>query len=136
SLYLESLCMVLCRELFQTQQQRCDGAPVRPSGGLSPRAQRLAKEFLRDRLDQKVELQALAAQSGISLFHFARAFKVSFGVPPYKYLQNLRLQRATALLRETRMPITEIALNVGFASSGEFARAFRQAMACTPRQYR
>jgi AraC-like DNA-binding protein len=136
SLYLESMCMVLCRELLHAQQHAGTGSTGRPTGGLSPRAQRLVKEFLRENLGQKVELKALAAQAGVSLFHFSRAFKVSFGLPPHKYLQNLRLQQAAALLRGTRHPITEVALSVGFSSPGEFARAFKQAMVCTPREFR
>ncbi|QFZ86191.1 helix-turn-helix domain-containing protein [Variovorax paradoxus] len=136
SLYLESMCMVLCRELLLAQQQTHEGRVARPVGGLSPRAQRQVKEFLRENLDQKVELQALAAQAGVSPFHFSRAFKVSFGLPPHKYLLSLRIQQAATLLRGTREPITDVALSVGFSSSGEFARAFRQAMNCTPREFR
>jgi AraC-like DNA-binding protein len=136
SLYLESMCMVLCRELLHAQQQTSAGGSGRPVGGLSPRAQRVVKEFLRANLDQKVELQSLAAQAGVSLFHFSRAFKVSFGLPPHKYLLNMRVQQAAALLRGTRHPITDIALRVGFSSAGEFARAFKQAMDCTPREFR
>lgn len=134
--YLESLCMVLCREVLLAQEQ-CDEARLkRPTGGLSSRARRLVKDFLRDNLERKIELQELSVLAGISQFHFSRAFKVSFGLPPHQYLLNLRLRKASELLRDKRNPITDIALNVGFSCSSEFARAFRQAMDCTPREFR
>jgi AraC family transcriptional regulator len=138
SAYLESLCMVLVREALLAQQGSSTGGPPRPTGGLSARAQRLIKEFLheQDILDQKIGLQELADLVGISRFHFTRAFKVSFGLPPHKYLLNLRLRKAADLLRTTNLPITSIALSVGFSCSSEFARAFKDAMAYSPREFR
>ena len=134
--YLESLCMVLCREVLLAQDEGHATRLMRPTGGLSSRAQRLVKDFMHDNLDRKIDLPELAALAGVSQFHFARAFKVSFGTPPHKYLLNLRLRKAAELLRDTRNSITDIALSVGFSCSSEFARAFRQAMDCTPREFR
>ncbi|MGN5478134.1 helix-turn-helix transcriptional regulator [Cupriavidus basilensis] len=57
-------------------------------------------------------------------------------VPPYKYLLNLRINRAADLLKASQTPITDIALEVGFSCPSEFARAFRQIMDCTPREFR
>lgn len=138
SAYLESLCMVLFREVLLAQEQGHLTSPQRPTGGLSAWAQRTIKEFLSesDFLDQKVGLQALADLVGVSRFHFARAFKVSFGLPPHKYLLNLRLRKAADLLRNTSLPITDIALNVGFSCPSEFSRAFKDAMERTPREFR
>lgn len=133
-LYLESLCTVLLRELLLLEDH--SAAMARPTGGLSAKAQRMVREFLHENLDQKIDLQTLADQAGVSRFHFTRAFKVSFGVPPYKYLLNLRLRRAAELLRSSRQSITDIALSVGFSCSSELARAFRQVMECTPREFR
>jgi AraC family transcriptional regulator len=137
--YIESICMVLFREVLHVQQQSNVSSPQRSTGGgLSPRVQRLIKDFLRehDGLDQKVTPQLLADLVGVSRFHFTRAFKVSFGLPPHKYLLNLRLRKAADLLRDTRLPITDIALDVGFSCSSEFARAFKEAMEYTPREFR
>lgn len=137
ALYVESLCTVLFREVLLAQEQNCP-SPARPTGGLSARAQRVIKEFLyqQESQGQKVSLQELADLAGISRFHFTRAFKVSFGVPPHKYLLNLRLRKAADLLRATRLPITDIALSVGFSCSSEFARAFKEATDYTPREFR
>ena len=67
----------------------------------------------------------LARVSGVSEAHFARSFKQAFGVPPHRYLLTRRIERATALLRDTDMPITDIAFQTGWESLGTFGRTFR-----------
>jgi transcriptional regulator GlxA family with amidase domain len=58
--------------------------------------------------------------SGVSEAHFARSFKQAFGVPPHRYLLTRRIERAAALLRETDLPVTEIAFQTGWGSLGTF----------------
>jgi AraC-like DNA-binding protein len=123
----------ICEELKTGPHER-RAAP--PTGGLSPWAQRKVLEYLQANLGEKVDLDALASQAGLSRFHFSRAFKKTFGVPPCHYLMQLRIRKATELLRDTRRSITDVALDLGFATSAEFARAFRHAMNCTPREFR
>lgn len=134
SLYLESVCTLLFREVLAAQGTRMP-AP-RPVGGLSARALRLVRDFTNANYGEKIELKTLADLAGVSRFHFTRAFKVSFGVPPYKYLTNLRLRKAADLLRQTNDPITDIALAVGFSCSSEFARTFKQVIGAAPREFR
>ena len=67
----------------------------------------------------------LARVSGVSEAHFARSFKQAFGVPPHRYLLTRRIERATALLRDTDLSITEIAFHTGWESLGTFGRTFR-----------
>lgn len=91
----------------------------------------LLRRLLRakDRMDgaahEQWPVRRLARVSGVSEAHFARAFKRAFGVPPHRYLLTRRIERATALLRETELPITEIALRAGWSSLGSFGRTFR-----------
>ncbi|MEQ1500992.1 MAG: AraC family transcriptional regulator [Myxococcota bacterium] len=70
-------------------------------------------------------VRRLAKVSGVSEAHFARSFKQAFGVPPHRYLLTRRIERATTLLRDTDLPITEIALQTGWRSLGTFGRTFR-----------
>jgi transcriptional regulator GlxA family with amidase domain len=70
-------------------------------------------------------VRRLAQVSGVSEAHFARSFKEAFGVPPHRYLLTRRIERATALLRETDLPITDIAFQTGWGSLGTFGRTFR-----------
>ena len=67
----------------------------------------------------------LAEVSCVSATHFARSFKEAFGLPPHRYLLTRRIERAVALLRETDLPITDIAFSTGWRSLGTFGRTFR-----------
>jgi transcriptional regulator GlxA family with amidase domain len=91
----------------------------------------LLRRLLRakDRMDaashEQWPVQRLARVSGVSETHFAHSFKQAFGVPPHRYLLTRRIERAVALLRDTDLPITEIALQTGWESLGTFGRTFR-----------
>ena len=83
----------------------------------------------KDRMDaashEDWPVRRLARVSGVSEAHFARSFKEAFGVPPHRYLLTRRIERATALLRETDLSITDIAFQTGWQSLGTFGRTFR-----------
>jgi transcriptional regulator GlxA family with amidase domain len=91
----------------------------------------LLRRLLRakDRMDAASQeawpVRRLARVSGVSEAHFARSFKQAFGVPPHRYLLTRRIERASALLRDTELPITEIAFQTGWESLGTFGRTFR-----------
>jgi transcriptional regulator GlxA family with amidase domain len=99
---------------------------------------RLLRRLLRakDRIDaashEDWTIPRLAAVSGVSEAHFAREFRLAFGVPPHRYLLTRRIERAVALLRETALPITEIAFQTGWQSLGTFGRIFRDITGETP----
>src|SRR4051794_17181625 len=77
-------------------------------------------------------VRRLARVSAVSPAHFARSFKEAFGVPPHRYLLTRRIERATALLRDTDLPITEIAFQAGWKSLGTFGRTFRDVTGESP----
>jgi transcriptional regulator GlxA family with amidase domain len=83
----------------------------------------------RDRMDaashEDWPVERLAAVSGVSPAHFARSFKQAYGLPPHRYLLTRRIERAVALLRDTDLPVTEIAFQTGWQSLGSFGRVFR-----------
>jgi transcriptional regulator GlxA family with amidase domain len=91
----------------------------------------LLRRLLRakDRMDgashEDWPIHQLAQVSAVSAAHFARSFKQAFGVPPHRYLLTRRIERATALLRDSDLPITEIAFQTGWKSLGTFGRIFR-----------
>ena len=91
----------------------------------------LLRRLLRakDRMDaashEEWPVRRLAEVSGVSQAHFARSFKQAFGIPPHRYLLTRRIERATALLRDTDRPITDIAFDTGWSSLGTFGRTFR-----------
>src|SRR5512145_3521508 len=102
----------------------------------------LLRRLLRakDRMDaashEDWPVRRLARVSGVSEAHFARSFKEAFGVPPHRYLLTRRLERAKALLRDTDMPIIEIALQTGWNSLGTFGRVFRDVTGVSPSELR
>ena len=98
----------------------------------------LLRRLLRakDRMDaashEDWPVERLARVSHVSEAHFARSFKEAFGVPPHRYLLTRRIERATALLRETDLSITDIAFQTGWRSLGTFGRIFRDVTGETP----
>jgi len=98
----------------------------------------LLRRLLRakDRMDaashEDWPVQRLARVSRVSEAHFARSFKQAFGVPPHRYLLTRRIERATALLRDTDRPITELAFETGWESLGTFGRTFRDVTGESP----
>lgn len=98
----------------------------------------LLRRLLRakDRMDaashEEWTVKRLADVSGVSPAHFARSFKRAFGVPPHRYLLSRRIERATALLRESDLPVTAIAFQTGWSSLGTFGRVFRDVAVANP----
>jgi len=102
----------------------------------------LLRRLLRakDRMDaashEEWPVRRLASVSGVSEAHFARSFKQAFGVPPHRYLLTRRIERATALLRDTELSITEIAFEAGWNSMGTFGRTFFDITGESPSAFR
>lgn len=94
----------------------------------------------KDRMDaashEAWPVARLAQVSHVSPAHFARVFKDAFGVPPHRYLLTRRIERATALLRDTGLPILDIALQTGWNSLGTFGRTFRDVTGESPGEFR
>src|SRR5688572_33386030 len=99
--------------------------------GHTSQAPELLRRLLRakDRMDaashEEWPVERLARVSCVSQAHFARSFKDAFGVPPHRYLLTRRIERATALLRDTNQSITDIAFQTGWNSLGTFGRTVR-----------
>ena len=101
-------------------------------GGLSVRKQKLVAEFIDTHIAEKISLTRLAKIAGLSRYHFARVFKQTFGVPPHRYHMVRRMERATNLLLQSTLPVTQIALQVGFRETSSFTRAYRSYAGVTP----
>lgn len=110
--------------------------------GVTGQDPELLRRLLRakDRMDadshEQLPVRRLAAVSKLSEAHFAREFKLAFGVPPHRYLLTRRIERAKALLRETDRSITEIAFETGWESLGTFGRTFRDVTGESPSEMR
>ena len=78
----------------------------------------------------------MAAEAHLSVYHFARAFRLSTGVSPLRYVMQRRVGRAQQLLAQTNMPLATIASAVGFFDQAHFSRQFRRLVGTTPSRYR
>ena len=116
-------------DLGQGSVQKSPG-PSR--GGLPPGVAHRVREYIDAHLEEKIGLEALATMAGLSTHHFARAFRQTVGMPPHTYLLRRRLAHVDRMLRETQMPLSEIALAAGFADHSHLARHFRRLTGMAP----
>lgn len=72
----------------------------------------------------------------MSVSKFLLAFKYLYGVSPYKYLKNMRMEAALDLLLDTENKITVISENLGYKNSGHFAKLFKEYYGISPKEYR
>lgn len=116
------------------------GKNLRPTPALTagqPRhmlAMRRVLDCIEDNLDQTLHIDTLAAEAGMSLFHFVRAFSAQFHATPHQYLQARRITRAKTLLTQRSTP-TDAAAAVGLADQSHLTRWFKRAYGVTPAQY-
>jgi len=94
----------------------------------------------RDAMDRSfaepLDVATLAAIAHTSEAHFSRSFKAAFGETPHRYLQRRRIERAMFLLRTTDRTVTDICMEVGFASLGTFSRTFNEIVGEAPTRFR
>jgi AraC family transcriptional regulator len=110
----------------------------RPKSGWGLPGFKLRKiaDFMVDHIDVGFSLTKLAAEAGMSEFHFSRMFKRTTGKSPSQYFIGLKMERAQALLRETRKDVIEVALDVGYSNPSHFAHVFRRETGRSPVEYR
>ncbi len=101
-------------------------------GGLSLLQMRRATELLEAHLDGDIALRQVAEVCELSVSHFARAFKQTFNVPPYRWLIERRVDRARDLMTNSRLPLAGIAIRCGFADRSAFNRSLDRIHGLTP----
>lgn len=107
-----------------------------PRGGLTPAQLRRVRDYVDAHLASSITLEDLAAEAGVSLYHFARLFRHSTNESPHRYVVRMKIERARRLLAETDLPIAQVARACGFSSGGHFAGVFRKLTGATPAAYR
>ena len=105
------------------------------ASGLRPRL-RLAKDHMDRHFAADLDLDSLARVAGVSKYHFARAFRTTYGETPLRYLTRRRIERAQDLLRSANLTVTEVCMVVGFASLGSFSSRFTALVGESPSAYR
>jgi PAS domain S-box-containing protein len=92
--------------------------------------------YARLHLDQPLRIGDLATRAGLSVFQFDQRIRLLFGVSAGQYMTRLRIDHARDRLRHSSAPISEIALECGYADQTAFSRQFRKIVQLTPHQYR
>jgi AraC family transcriptional regulator len=95
-----------------------------------------AVRCIEDDLGGALTLRRLARESGLSPYHFLRAFERLTGLTPHQYVRRARLRKAAVLLADAPGRVLDIALECGFGDASNFNRAFRAEFGVSPRRYR
>jgi AraC family transcriptional regulator len=130
-LYCESLGVVLAHELVRlgSPVPRVE-PPVR--GGLAGWQERTVANYIEEHVADQISLSTLAQLARLSPYHFSRAFKQTFGMPPHRFHTHRRIERAKSLLANAAASVTSVGMDVGFCETSSFSAAFRKATGVTP----
>jgi AraC family transcriptional regulator len=132
--YAEALSILLAHELLRLNQGGV-GAQDYLRGGLAAWQRTRVAEYIEEHVAENVLLSQLAEVVQLSPFHFSRAFKQSFGMPPLRYLASRRIRRAKDLLAGDAT-VTQVGIAIGFAETSSFTTAFRKHVGMTPTAFR
>lgn len=92
-------------------------------------------EILHSTYSEPLNLQRIAGQTAMSKEGCCRFFKRMTGQTLSQYLESYRISQSLSLLSDGKLPILQVAAQVGFSNAGRFSAAFQKKMGCTPRQY-
>ena len=106
------------------------------TSGLAPWQERKVQRYVSEHFGRPIRTPELASLVGLSVSQFSRRFRGSFGFPPREYMIRIRLDRAKTLMRQSRAPLSEIALDSGFCDQAHMSRLFHALVGDTPRRWR
>lgn len=106
------------------------------AGTLTRWQERRAKEFMAVNLGSSISLKTLADECGLSVTHFARAFRQATRLSPHRWLQERRIEQALALLSDRNLSLADVAIACGFADQSHFTKVFTKQMGAAPGQWR
>jgi AraC family transcriptional regulator len=134
-LFMDHLTLAVAVHVAQTYGgMQARSGPIR--GGLAPWQEKRSKDMLAADLTGATPLHDIALACGLSISHFARAFRRSTGLAPHAWLQRRRVDVAKDLLRRREQPLAEIALACGFANQNHFTRVFTAQVGLSPGVWR
>lgn len=110
--------------------------PAVHSGGLAPWQLKRAKALMDAELSGDLPVTVIAGTCGLSASYFTRAFKLSTGMPPYRWLLQRRIDKAMNLLKTSLLSLSDIAAACGFADQSHFTRTFSRAVGLSPGMWR
>jgi transcriptional regulator GlxA family with amidase domain len=133
--YAEGIGVAITAHLCGANSDRSSSSGARVSR-LSKWRLKRATEFMAANLAEPISLAEIAAATGLSRMHFAAQFRAATGLRPHEYLLQRRIERAQELLLNSRMPLVEIAFEVGFKTQAHFTTVFARVAGETPNVWR
>jgi AraC-like DNA-binding protein len=127
-LYFDAITVAICIDFLRLSAD----PPGRRAGRLAASQVRRVTDYVMEHLSEPVRLAALADLTGLSQWHFARAFKAATGLSPHQWQLNARIAKAQELLLSRSMPHAQIALEVGFAEQSHLCRVFKNMVGVSP----
>jgi AraC-like DNA-binding protein len=134
-LALDQFSLILGAHLIQ-QYGVLQKAARHSKGGLAPWQKRRACELLHENIHGGIRLSHVASECRLSVSHFARSFKTSFGISTHQWLIQHRIEHAKELMAQTTMSLIEIAVQSGFNDQAAFTRTFHQLVGVSPGRWR
>ena len=123
--------LILAFRLYKSDESQLQNPPM-----LKQLVAENALRYMKLHYAEEITCELLAERAYLSVSYFNKVFKESTGRTVRHALQNIRMEEACRILRETNLPITQVALHVGYADTKNFYRLFRQTVGQTPGEYR
>ncbi len=120
--------------LTQLVKRFADIHPDEPKLGMERKAIQQACRCIEERFAEGISLTQLAEHVSLSPYYLLRIFRAQVGMPPYAYLESVRIRQAQRLIEQGR-PLADVAAEVGFSSQSHLTHRFKQIIGVTPGQY-
>jgi AraC family transcriptional regulator len=135
-LYAETVSAWLATHLLVQSNAYVPYEDDRSAGSISDARLRRVIEFISVHFGEQISLERLAAEAGISKYHFTRLFREKVGQTPYRFLSEIRLAAAAKMLVTTNLRVSEIALLCGYTIASHFTTAFSARYGAAPVEFR
>jgi AraC family transcriptional regulator len=134
-LYLDSVATALASRLLRKHGALTNGDVLQARHSLSQRRLKRVLEFIEENLSSDLSLDEIAAVAGLGLSQCKLLFRQATGLPIHQYVIRCRVERAAWLLRQGKMPISQVALEAGFAHQSHMALHMRRVLGTSPKAF-
>jgi AraC family transcriptional regulator len=115
--------------------RRSNESPIL-AGGLAPWQAKRLVAYVESNINSNIQVSTLASVVHLSVSHFSRVFKRTFGETPHAYLTRQRIRRAQVIMMRSREPLAQVALHCGMSDQAHFTHVFRKIVGINPGMWR
>jgi AraC family transcriptional regulator len=133
-IFAESMSLALLTYFYGRHRNRHSPVQQR-NNALNPTKLKFLEEYILENIGNNLSLTELAALVKVSPSQFSRNFSMATGMPPHRYVMHLRIEKAKTLLQSSFKSVTDVALELGFASPSHFSFAFRKFTGASPKEF-